>query len=103
VPIALAGEKRPQNGRGNWREHRLVTVLLDGSELGFAPVVFSQSAITQALPFNQQRIDRRRMAASQDLDGDAGLDCTVTSITIGPARRSRSDSGRRDLAPMNRS
>jgi len=50
VPIALAGEKRPQNGRGNWREHRLVTVLLDGSELGFAPVVFLQSAITQALP-----------------------------------------------------
>jgi hypothetical protein len=36
VPIELAGEKRPQNGRGNWREHRLVTVLLDGSELGFA-------------------------------------------------------------------
>jgi hypothetical protein len=66
--------------RFNRRERRLVTVLLDGGELGFAPVAHLQGpAITQALPFSNA--DCRRMAASQDLDGDAWLDRTVTSIS----------------------
>jgi hypothetical protein len=40
-------------------------------------------------PINKQRTDCRRMAASQDLDGDARLDRTVTSITSEPEWRCR--------------
>jgi hypothetical protein len=40
--------------RFNRREHRLVTVLWDGSELVFAPVAFAGPAITQALPLTSR-------------------------------------------------
>jgi hypothetical protein len=35
--------------RSNRREHRLATILWDGSELVFAPAAFAGLAITQAL------------------------------------------------------
>ena len=80
---------RPRIGRPNRREHRLVTVLCDGSELGFAPVAFCRSGDHASVAIDKPRTDRRRMAASRDLDGGAGLDRTVTSITSEPERRCR--------------
>ena len=80
---------RPRIGGANRREHRLVTVLCDGNELGFAPVAFCRSGGHASVAIDKQRTDRRRMAASRDLDGGAGLDRTVTSITSEPERRCR--------------
>jgi hypothetical protein len=62
---------RPRIGRPNRREHRLVTVLCDGNELGFAPDAFCRSGGHASVAIGRQRTDRRQMAASQDLDGDA--------------------------------
>jgi hypothetical protein len=80
---------RPRIGGANRREHRLFTVLCDGSKLGFAPVAFCRSGGHANVAIDKQRTDRRRMAASRDLDGGAGLDRTVTSITSEPERRCR--------------
>jgi len=76
---------RPRIGGANRREHRLVTVLCDGNELGLAPVAFCRSGGHASAAIDKQRTDRRRMAASQDLDGDAKLDRTVNYKWAGAA------------------
>jgi len=64
-------------GKPNRREHRLVTVLCDGNELGFAPVAFCRSGDHASVAIDRQHTDHRQMAASRDLEGDARLDRTV--------------------------
>jgi hypothetical protein len=85
--------------RFNRREHRLVTVLCDGSELVFAPVAFYRSGDHASAAINKPRPDRRRMAASRDLDGDARLDRTVTSITSEPERSCRFPTPEDEIKP----
>ena len=51
---------RPEIGRANRREHRLVTVLLDGCEPGFAPVAFCRSGDHASVAINKPRTDCRR-------------------------------------------
>jgi hypothetical protein len=90
---------RPRIGSANRREHRLVTVLLDGSELGFAPVAHlpvplgritsnkerpyhssydAVAAVTQALPLTSSA----PVAGGWQHHGIlmARLDRTVTSL-----------------------
>jgi hypothetical protein len=48
--------------RFNRREHRLVTALSDGGELGLAPVAFCRSGSHASVAIDKQRTDCRRMA-----------------------------------------
>ena len=87
APVELAGERPARIGRAgggrepvNRREHRLVTVLLDGSELGFAPVAFCRSGDHASAAINKPRTIAGGWQHHGILMATRGLMRTVTSI-----------------------
>ena len=73
-------EKTGQNRRNQPARTSACHRLIDGSELGFAPVASCRPG-DHVSAANKSRAHCGPMAASRDLDGDAKLDRTVTSIT----------------------